>query len=205
MAGSHGGGNRPRTPRRSSGAARQAGRRTKRRLVPVVADSAGGGAKTLLGQPSGSGLNSRAKVLRELIEVRDDVLTHHPGPLVGRHRVEFVGADQPRCVADVSRVAVGAAESTSKPCSDAQICAGSGRHAARKSATSAGQPITAATEVRIGMPSRVDIILPKLGPGQVQGDGAGSHGRQGLAGLAISGCEWPSAGPAERRAAERRR
>src|SRR4051812_9258347 len=80
------------------GAVRRAGRRTKRRLGPVAADSPGGGTKTVLRQPTGSGLNSPAKVLQELVEVRDDVLMHHPGPFVWRHLVEYLGGDQPRCV-----------------------------------------------------------------------------------------------------------
>ncbi|MGH3850837.1 MAG: hypothetical protein ACRDRT_14235 [Pseudonocardiaceae bacterium] len=70
---------------------------------------------TLLGQQTGSGFNSPAEVVREVIEVGHDVLAHDPSPFVWRHRIEFFGGDQPRCVGHVTRVPVAMAEGAAVP------------------------------------------------------------------------------------------
>lgn len=68
------------------------------RHAPVAADSLESGATKLLGQPPGGGLNSQAEVVRELVEVGNDVLPDNPSALVRRHRIELFGSDHPRGV-----------------------------------------------------------------------------------------------------------
>jgi hypothetical protein len=85
------------------GAVHQGGRRTRGRREPVAGCSLRDGPE-LLSQPGRRRLDSLPEGLREVVEVGHDVLTHHLGALVRRHRIEFLCGDHLRCVGHIARV-----------------------------------------------------------------------------------------------------
>ena len=85
------------------GAVHRAGRRTRGRRGPVAGRSLGDRTE-LLSQPGRRRLDSLPERLREVVEVGHDVLTHHLGTLVRRHRIEFLGGDHLVCVGHITRV-----------------------------------------------------------------------------------------------------